>query len=170
MKHKVLHNDNLIVKWEDLFHYIDIYYNNEKLFKYCQLAGNNTCNTTYRLRILGDTLETKELQSKLLHLFFETLGLGEIKKEKAKLNLVPYCAIYYSFFPYAKSHDPHCDETDLFHWQQVGKTQWIVNEDGQEYNYILQPGDYIFIPAGVYHHIIPLTPRIGVSYGFWDAL
>ena len=40
------------------------------------------------------------------------------------------------------------------------KDEIIIDED-------LSPGDCIFIPAHIYHKILPLTPRISVSFPMW---
>lgn len=168
MKHKILHKKTIIFDWKELFEYIQIYCSDESLHKYTQIAGIDndiSQNKTYRLRILGKNPEIFKLQQKLDE-FYKIFDLENFKVEKQKKNLFSFCAIYFSFFPHATSHGNHCDDTDLFHWQQIGQTQWKIVEDDKEYIHLLNPGDCIFIPEGVYHDVHPLTPRIGLSFGF----
>ena len=164
MNHKILHNSNLLVDWKELFEYIQIYCDDEQLHKYTQLAANSN-NCTCRLRILGDNPAVPCIQEKLDE-FFSIFNLEDFKQKKEQEQKYCFCAIYFSFFPRVESHGNHCDDTDLFHWQQVGQTEWKIVEDKTEYTYILNPGDCIFIPEGVYHDVTPLTPRIGLSFGF----
>jgi hypothetical protein len=167
MKHKILHRANILLDWNELFEYTQMYCLDKNLHKYTQIAGNNhiTDNKTYRLRILGKTPKIYEIQERL-DKFYEIFDLENFKQQKQEKNLHSFCAIYFSFFPYAESHGNHCDDTDLFHWQQVGQTQWKITEDGKKYVYTLNPGDCIFIPEGVHHDVHPLTSRIGLSFGF----
>lgn len=58
------------------------------------------------------------------------------------------------------SFGKHKDEVDVYYWQVQGKTVWDVEGLGEN---ILEPGDLIFIPRGVFHHVKPLTPRAGIS-------
>ena len=55
----------------------------------------------------------------------------------------------------------HNDTMDVWYWQCQGITSWTFDDAV----YVLQPGDLITIPKGVYHEVIPLTPRLGVSMG-----
>ena len=65
-----------------------------------------------------------------------------------------------------KLDDDKKDTTDVFYVEAQGKTRWIVYENNISYEYILEPGDMIFVPASIYHEIKPITPRVGISIGF----
>jgi len=58
------------------------------------------------------------------------------------------------------SNGNHFDQDDVYFWQAQGRTRWQFDSG---YEYLLEPGDLIFVPAGVYHNVIPLGPRIGIS-------
>ena len=166
MNHKILHNSNLLVDWKDLFEYIQIYCDDIELHKYTQVVGKgNSCS--YRLRILGENTDVHHIQERV-NQFFSIFNLENFKQKKEQEETHCLCAIYFSFFPLVESHGNHCDDTDLFHWQQVGQTEWKITENNQTYTYVLNPGDCIFVPEGVYHDVCPLTPRIGLSFGFVD--
>jgi quercetin dioxygenase-like cupin family protein len=49
---------------------------------------------------------------------------------------------------------------EVIYWQCQGQTLWIIDQREQ---HILKPGDLITVPAGTYHNVIPLTPRLGIS-------
>ena len=68
--------------------------------------------------------------------------------------------LYFNITTKAKTFGKHKDTMDVYFWQCQGVTKWII-EDKEEV--ILNPGDLIFIPKGVYHTVIPLSPRLGVS-------
>ena len=54
----------------------------------------------------------------------------------------------------------HKDTVDVHYWQVQGKTKWIIEKKDE---YVLEPGDLIYVPEGVYHSVIPQGPRVGVS-------
>jgi ribosomal protein L16 Arg81 hydroxylase len=54
----------------------------------------------------------------------------------------------------------HVDTMEVIYWQCQGQTLWIIDQREQ---HILKPGDLITVPAGTYHNVIPLTPRLGIS-------
>ena len=55
----------------------------------------------------------------------------------------------------------HNDTMDVWYWQCHGITMWTFDH----LRCILQPGDLVTIPKGVYHEVTPLTPRLGISMG-----
>ena len=57
------------------------------------------------------------------------------------------------------SFGKHTDTMDVWFWQAKGITKWqIMNKE-----YVLSPGDLIYIPKGVEHCVISLSPRAGIS-------
>lgn len=67
--------------------------------------------------------------------------------------------LYISLITGDQGFGKHNDTDDVYFWQVQGKTAWIVCDQ----KYILEPGDLIKVPALTYHHVISLTPRIGIS-------
>jgi ribosomal protein L16 Arg81 hydroxylase len=72
---------------------------------------------------------------------------------------------YISFIDSAKTFGKHVDDLDVYFLQAIGQTQFSVWEDDIEHTHKLNPGDLLYIPAGLYHDTKPLTPRVGISYG-----
>jgi len=71
---------------------------------------------------------------------------------------------YISFLEISDGFGRHKDTTDVLFWQMIGKTKWIVN-DNITAIYELEPNDFIYVPRNMYHTVIPLTPRAGMSFG-----
>ena len=67
--------------------------------------------------------------------------------------------LYFNISTKAETFGKHKDTMNVYFWQCQGVSKWIVEND----EVILNPGDLIYIPKGVYHNVIPLTPRLGVS-------
>lgn len=67
---------------------------------------------------------------------------------------------YFNLTPTSGAFKKHRDANNVYYWQCIGKTKWIVDGYG---TFILEPGDLIYIPSGVFHEVIPLTPRLGIS-------
>lgn len=80
-----------------------------------------------------------------------------MKKIKAK-----DAHLYINFTKNTPTFGKHVDTMDVAFWQIIGKTKWIVENK----EYILKPGDLITVEKGIYHEVIPLTARAGISFGF----
>lgn len=98
----------------------------------------------------------------------QALNIDKYKEKRLSQGFFIDYGIYMSFVPKAKSHGIHRDVADVFHWQQKGKTTFTIYED-REYVYVLNPGDCIYIPAGMYHNTLPQTPRAAISYAFFPG-
>ena len=68
--------------------------------------------------------------------------------------------LYFNITTKAETFGKHKDVMDVYFWQCQGATKWIIEDKDKV---ILNPGDLIFIPKGVHHNVIPLSPRLGVS-------
>lgn len=53
----------------------------------------------------------------------------------------------------------HKDSMDVYFWQIQGSTKWEFDS----LSYILNPGDLIYVKKEIYHNVIPLGPRAGIS-------
>lgn len=94
--------------------------------------------------------------------FFVSHEGHEIEKVKDVLKDLK-CSIahlYFNISTKAETFGKHKDTMDVYFWQCQGVTKWII-EDKDEV--ILNPGDLIYIPRGINHNVIPLSPRLGVS-------
>lgn len=89
---------------------------------------------------------------------------------------------------YAAEHGsvgPHIDSYDVFLLQGMGKRRWRVNSDDYNENdfvpgldlriienfqytleWILEPGDMLYLPPGIAHHGIAIEPCMTLSIGF----
>ena len=75
-------------------------------------------------------------------------------------NFVNDAHAYFNLTSTGGTFGKHKDRNNVYYWQCIGKTKWVVDGYG---TFILEPGDLIYIPMGVYHEVIPLTPRLGIS-------
>jgi mannose-6-phosphate isomerase-like protein (cupin superfamily) len=73
--------------------------------------------------------------------------------------------VYISLSKESKTFGKHKDESDVWYWQCIGSTQWKIFEFNETISYILEPGDIIYVPRGIFHDVIPLSPRVGISFG-----
>jgi len=93
--------------------------------------------------------------------FFVSHEGQEIEKIKSVLKDLNcnIAHLYFNITTKAKTFGRHNDTMDVYFWQCQGVTKWILDND----EVILNPGDLIYIPKGVYHTVVPLSPRLGVS-------
>lgn len=75
-----------------------------------------------------------------------------------------YCDVdmYVSFCKDACNHGRHCDDKDVLIVQAIGRMEYGF-DNGKIY--VLDPGDSIFIPKGVYHNPTVHSPRATLSFG-----
>ena len=75
----------------------------------------------------------------------------------------------------SKSFPPHVDRTENFLLHAYGKTKWTIYKEfkGDEpktivAEYMLEPGDLLYIPTYLYHKAESVTPRISISVHFFN--
>jgi mannose-6-phosphate isomerase-like protein (cupin superfamily) len=73
--------------------------------------------------------------------------------------------IYISLSKESKTFGKHKDESDVWYWQCIGSTQWEIFQFNKTISYILEPGDIIYVPKGIFHDVTPLSSRVGISFG-----
>jgi hypothetical protein len=64
----------------------------------------------------------------------------------------------------------HSDPVNVAYLNCVGSVQWDTYDGNNIVSYILDVGDVIFIPAGIEHEVISVTPRAAISFMFGDKV
>jgi|TARA_B110000483_G_scaffold203561_1_gene245930 mannose-6-phosphate isomerase-like protein (cupin superfamily) len=113
------------------------------------------------LNNLNDSVKNnEEVKHRCLGFFFsdEANKILEVQKvlEELKLN---NAHLYINITENGGTYGRHCDIIDVYYWQVQGETIWKFDNE----EYVIKPGDLITVPKGVYHNVIPLGPRVGVS-------
>ena len=60
---------------------------------------------------------------------------------------------------------PHTDQYDVFLLQADGTRRWLVGEPGAEKDWLLEPGDMLYLPPGVRHHGVAVGACMTWSIG-----
>lgn len=91
--------------------------------------------------------------------------LNAIHKLDPHLNKTAH--IYTSLSSQTKDGEFHWDKSEVWYWQTIGDVDVEIanSEKENRVTYRLHPGDVIYLPEGVYHRMLSLTPRVGVSLG-----
>lgn len=107
---------------------------------------------------------------------------------KARFNFIPHWRMDDVMISYAAPHGsvgPHRDQYDVFLLQALGRRRWQINRDERlpvstnlstelnllepfdaEDDWILEPGDMLYLPPGVAHYGVALDPCMTYSIGF----
>jgi len=85
-----------------------------------------------------------------------------IKKTRPHVN--PTCHLYVSLTSVSHTFGKHDDFMDVLIWQCLGITRWTIYDD-EVVQYDLKPGEFLYIPMGMFHDTTPLTPRASLSFG-----
>lgn len=104
-----------------------------------------------------------------------------VKSELGKLlNRIDIsCHCYAGFSPNAIASPPHKDQMEVFFVVIKGSVPWKIFENGCDYedktqtmtsrstfSKRLTPGEFVYVPTGVYHCAIPDCSRVGFSFGW----
>jgi len=92
-------------------------------------------------------------------LVMETLKKNNPKNKNFSFNM------YISLSKNSKSFGKHKDNSDVWVWQSIGKSKFSVFENSKEFQYTLNPGDFLYIPKLIFHKATPLSPRVSISFG-----
>jgi len=84
--------------------------------------------------------------------------INEVKNVLNILNL-KVAHLYLNFAVEKNTFGRHKDNVDVWFWQVQGETKWEFDDK----QFTLNQGDLIYVPQQVYHNVIPLTPRAGIS-------
>ena len=89
------------------------------------------------------------------------------------------CHCYAGFSPNAHASPPHQDPMEVLFVMIQGTMPWKVWENGCDYDNNtknmttrstfsrrLKQGDFVYVPAGVYHVALPDCSRVGFSFGW----
>lgn len=93
--------------------------------------------------------------------------INEVSKYIGALDTTVECSahLYISFSSVSKTFGRHKDTSDVFFWQGIGCTKWIIEDVNEIKTITLNKGDMIYVPKQMYHNVIPVTPRVGISIG-----
>jgi hypothetical protein len=75
---------------------------------------------------------------------------------------------YISFSSESATYGRHRDVMDVWCWQMTGYTLWQVEGRRRNFEKVLEPGELIYVPRGMWHNTKPSTPRAGLSFGSED--
>jgi mannose-6-phosphate isomerase-like protein (cupin superfamily) len=106
-------------------------------------------------------IEGKQIKHNPIGFFVshEAHKIPQLKKVLKKLDC-KIAHLYFNITNTSKTFGKHKDNVDVWFWNCQGQTKWVM-EDKE--SFILNPGDLIFVSKGIYHEVIPLTPRAGIS-------
>lgn len=67
-----------------------------------------------------------------------------------------------------KSSTRHHDDADVMNLQCLGKTKWLVAPayEGPDEEFILDPGDIIYVPKRLWHEVSAIGPRTNLIFGY----
>lgn len=95
--------------------------------------------------------------------FFVSHSAHKIDKLKNIMNKLNCntAHLYFNITTASKTFGNHNDSMDVYFWQCQGKSIWKIENS---MDFTLEPGDLIFVPKNIWHNVIPLTPRAGISF------
>ena len=111
---------------------------------------------------LNESFLNKEYRKKIEYGFYNTFYADKLPQVQKSLEMLDLktAHLYVNITTDVGTFGIHKDDVDVNYWQVQGTTKWIIEKKDE---YILEPGDLIYVPAGVNHSVVPFGPRVGVS-------
>jgi len=75
---------------------------------------------------------------------------------------------YISLSALSHTYGRHNDVMDVWCWNILGGTQWKVEGRKRDFEKVLEPGELIYVPRGMWHDTKPIGPRVNISFGSED--
>ena len=75
---------------------------------------------------------------------------------------------YISLSSESATYGRHNDVMDVWCWQMTGHTLWQIEGRRRNFEKVLEPGELVYVPRGMWHNTKPMTPRAGLSFGSED--
>ena len=94
--------------------------------------------------------------------------LNQISRSHHREKQIFTAISYISLSSESSTHGRHNDVMDVWCWQMTGYTLWKVEGRKRNFEKVLEPGELIYVPRGMWHNTKPMTPRAGLSFGAED--
>ena len=120
--------------------------------------NNEYLNNTYKI-LLNDN----ELPSFVLHNNYYPRTLQSAYNEVEKKYNIKDMHVYLSFANKSSTFGRHRDTMDVVIVQAIGNMLYLFDD---ETKIMMNPGDSLFIPKGVYHNPIVSEPRVSLSFSW----
>lgn len=126
----------------------------------------------YKIHINTDNKNIFKYQDRLgfiLHKFNNINSINNflkaISNSHHRINQTYTALAYISLSSESATYGRHNDVMDVWCWQMTGYTLWRVEGRKRNFEKILEPGELIYVPRGMWHDTKPMTPRAGLSLG-----
>lgn len=97
--------------------------------------------------------------------FLKQIAHNHIIRQNQTFSALAYISLSAASGTYGR----HRDVMDVWCWQMTGYTLWRVEGRKRNFEKVLEPGELIYVPRGMWHDTKPMTPRAGLSFGSEDA-
>lgn len=131
----------------------------------------------YQIHLSTDYKDIFKVQERLGYVLHEVQAipivndfLSAISKHHSVRTNQHFTALaYISLSSESATYGRHNDVMDVWCWQMTGYTLWKVEGRRRDFEKVLEPGELIYVPRGMWHDTKPMTPRAGLSFGSEDA-
>jgi hypothetical protein len=124
---------------------IHLYNNDKEIFKYQDRLGF-VLHQSQQIPIVGKFLEAV---SKSHH------------RDRQHFTALTYISLSTESATYGR----HSDVMDVWCWQMTGYTLWKIEGRYRNFEKVLEPGELVYVPRGMWHDTKPMTSRAGLSFG-----
>jgi mannose-6-phosphate isomerase-like protein (cupin superfamily) len=103
------------------------------------------------------------------HYYPESQAVHDIFNEALNTEISPVSA-FINFIGREKAGGAHTDNRETIYWQCIGEAVWHIYDSLEDRypraEYVLQPGDVIFVAEGVIHQVRADQPRAAIGFQY----
>jgi len=145
--------------WQDFINHLNFAFK-DKNFKGGNEGSKEIVNGVNFWQKLTLTVENPSIE------YYKYLNEYINKFKEIHSNRYQNSFVVISFTDAEPTTSRHCDPVDVFYLQGVGSVVWSIYKNDIIEEHILNPGDVIFVPSGIDHEIMSLSPRAAISFMF----
>lgn len=147
------------LSWQNFINHLN-YAFNDKNFKGGNSGSREIVNGVNFWQKLTLTVENPSTE------YYVCLNEYIDKFKEIHSNQYENCFTVISFTNAEPTTNKHSDPVDVFYLQGIGSVVWNIYSNDVIEEHTLSPGDVIFVPSGIDHEILSLSPRAAISFMF----
>jgi mannose-6-phosphate isomerase-like protein (cupin superfamily) len=150
-----------VPQWDQFIKHIDFEYHNPK----AAFIPNNPYRERFIKGVLFKNPMYLNVHNPTTNFYPEINLFFDIFNKAIPYSGTPLAA--YINFSKEEASNPHFDKKDHLYWQCIGSTQWkFYKDDKLIENVEVNPGDVVYIPAGVVHDVLTNGPRAALQFKY----
>jgi ribosomal protein L16 Arg81 hydroxylase len=95
----------------------------------------------------------------------------QVRNELQTLSATYECTAhaYISMSELSGGYGRHNDDSEVWSWQCHGYSNWHIEDPKGHYEVTMEPGSWLYVPSKMWHRVVPLGARAGISFALEEG-